>query len=43
MAKQTGRCTKCGHSLAYHSYENGERVCSQCIDNDATAPCVPSA
>jgi hypothetical protein len=43
MAKQTGRCPKCGHSYAYHYDERGEIVCSQCIENDRMAPCSPEA
>ena len=43
MAKQTGRCSKCGHSHAYHYYAAGEIVCSQCIENDRMAPCSPSS
>jgi uncharacterized protein (DUF983 family) len=43
MAKATGRCPRCGHSYAYHQYEEGEIVCSQCVDNDAMAPCAPSS
>jgi hypothetical protein len=42
MAKQTGRCSKCGHSYAYHDDADGEIVCSQCVDNDRTAPCAPT-
>ena len=42
MGKQTGKCPKCGHSYAFHAYEDGEIVCSQCVDNDAMAPCAPS-
>ena len=43
MAKSTGRCPKCGHSYAFHQYEQGEIVCSQCVENDRMAPCAPSS